>query len=131
MRVDIARMIENAPKQSGASGASAPPASMASASSRTIARNASPTAIVPDAQLIPLVEFGPQTPNSIATLQLAAPAFACPHEEGAAPKTADKAKDEKGQDKAKEAPKTEKAPDTAKAKEQPKDTKKTDKVSQK
>ena len=39
-RVDIARMMAKAPKQSGASGASAPPASMMSASPRTMARNA-------------------------------------------------------------------------------------------
>ena len=74
LRVDIARMIANAPKQSGASGASAPPPIITSASPSRIARNPSPIAIVPDAQLIPLVLFGPCTPNSIATLQLAAPA---------------------------------------------------------
>lgn len=59
--------------------------------------------------------------------------FACPHEDGAAPKTAEKAKDEKGTtDKAKEAPKKEGAT-TAKKKEEPKQdtTKKPDKVSQK
>ena len=33
----------------------------------------SPTAIVPDAQLIAFVELGPRTPNSIAMLQLDAP----------------------------------------------------------
>jgi hypothetical protein len=72
--VDIARMMANAPKLRGASGASAPPASMTSASPRAIARNPSPTAMVPEAQLMPLVLFGPVIPNSIATLQLAAPA---------------------------------------------------------
>ena len=40
LRVDMARMMAKAPKQSGASGASAPPASMTSASPRTMARNA-------------------------------------------------------------------------------------------
>jgi hypothetical protein len=70
-----------------------------------------------------------------ASLALSAPVFACPHEEGAAPKTAEKKKDEKGtQDKAKEQPKKEEAaPTTAKKKEEPKQdtTKKPEKVSQK
>ena len=73
-RVDIARMIAKAPKQSGARGASAPPAIMTSASSRAMARKPSPMAIAPEAQLMPLVAFGPVQPNSIAMLQLAAPA---------------------------------------------------------
>ena len=67
-------MMAKAPKQSGASGASAPPAIITSASSRAMARNASPIAMAPEAQLIPLVAFGPVQPNSIAMLQLAAPA---------------------------------------------------------
>ena len=67
-------MMAKAPKQSGASGASAPPASMTSASPRTMARNPSPMAMAPDAQLIPLVVLGPVQPNSMAMLQLAAPA---------------------------------------------------------
>ena len=46
------------PKAEGASGASAPPATMTSASPRAMARNASPMAMAPEAQLIPLVEFG-------------------------------------------------------------------------
>lgn len=69
-----------------------------------------------------------------ASLAFAAPAFACPHEDAAAPKTAEKAKDEKGTaDKAKEAPKKQEPTTTAKKKEEPKqDTaKKPDKVSQK
>jgi len=69
---------------------------------------------------------------------LASPAvFACPHEDAAAPKTAEKPKDEKGttektNEKAKEQPKKEEAT-TAKKKEEPKKdtTKKPDKVSQK
>ncbi|HEY5948955.1 MAG TPA: hypothetical protein VIV40_25865 [Kofleriaceae bacterium] len=68
-----------------------------------------------------------------ASLAIATPVFACPHEDAAAPKTADKQKDEKGtQDKAKEAPKKEETT-TAKKKEEPKQdtTKKADKVSQK
>ena len=67
-------MMAKAPKQSGASGASAPPAIMTSASPRATARKASPMAIAPEAQLIPLVLLGPVQPNSIAMLQLAAPA---------------------------------------------------------
>ena len=67
-------MMANAPKQSGASGASAPPAIITSASPRAMARNPSPIAMAPDAQLMPLVELGPVQPNSIAMLQLAAPA---------------------------------------------------------
>ncbi len=39
-----------------------------------MARNPSPMAMVPEAQLIPLVLLGPVTPNAMATLQLAAPA---------------------------------------------------------
>src|SRR2546422_2396383 len=57
----------------GASGASAPPASITSARASRIAWNASPTAIVPDAQLMAFVELGPVNPNSMAMLQLAAP----------------------------------------------------------
>ena len=67
-----------------------------------------------------------------ASLALATPVFACPHEDGAAPKTAEKAKDTKGTD-AKEAPKKDEAATTAKKKDEPKQdtTKKADKVSQK
>ena len=70
-----------------------------------------------------------------ASLSFAAPVFACPHHEEA-PKTAEKPKDDKGQDKEKAPapvqPK-EMAPETAKAKEQPKkdEPKKPEKVSQK
>ena len=67
-------MMAKAPKQSGASGASAPPLSMTSASPRAMARKPSPMAMVPEAQLMPLVVLGPDRPNSIAMLQLAAPA---------------------------------------------------------
>ena len=77
----------------------------------------------------------------VASLFVATPVFACPMHDGdnAAPKTADKAKDENGKtaDKAKDAPapkKDEAKPaETAKAKEQPKkdDAKKPTKVSQK
>jgi len=59
--------------------------------------------------------------------------FACPHEDGEAPKTAEKTKDEKGTtDKAKETPKKDEGTTTAKKKDQPKQdtTKKPDKVSQ-
>ena len=73
-----------------------------------------------------------------ASLAFAAPVFACPHEDAAAPKTAEKKKDEKGTtDKAKEptkeAPKKDEGATTAKKKEEPKQdtTKKPDKVSQK
>ena len=66
-----------------------------------------------------------------ASLAFATPVFACPHEDGAAPKTAEKTKDHKGTDtKAKEAPK--KTEGTAKKAPAPKqDTAKPDKVSQK
>ncbi len=73
MRVDIARMTAKAPKQSGASGASVPPLSMISASPRAMERKPSPMAMLPDAQLMPFVVLGPLSPNSMATLQLAAP----------------------------------------------------------
>jgi hypothetical protein len=69
-----------------------------------------------------------------ASLAIATPVFACPHEDAAAPKTAEKPKDEKGTtEKAKEAPKKDEGTTTAKKKEEPKQdtTKKTDKVSQK
>lgn len=63
-----------------------------------------------------------------ASLSIAAPAFACPHEEGAAPKTAEKAKDAPAKDAPKaEAPKTEapktEAPKTETAKAKPAPTK--------
>jgi hypothetical protein len=66
------------------------------------------------------------------SLAFAAPVFACPHEDAAAPKTAEKAKDEKGTT-AKDAPKKQEGATTAKKKEEPKQdtTKKPDKVSQK
>ena len=65
-------MMANAPKMSGASGASAPPASMTCASPRRISRNASPMANAPEAQELALVMFGPCSPSSIATLHEAA-----------------------------------------------------------
>jgi hypothetical protein len=69
------------------------------------------------------------------SLAIATPVFACPHEDAAAPKTAEKTKDEKGTtDKAKEQPKKDEGTaTTAKKKEEPKQdtTKKADKVSQK
>src|ERR1043166_2524658 len=46
---------------------------MTSASPPRMARNASPMAMAPDAQLIPLVMLGPVMPSSMARLQLAAP----------------------------------------------------------
>ena len=57
----------------GAIGASAPPASITSARPSRTTWKASPTAIVPEAQLIALVAFGPVKPNTMAMLQLAAP----------------------------------------------------------
>ncbi len=71
-----------------------------------------------------------------ASLSIATPVFACPgHDDAAAPKTAEKAKDDKATpaDKAKETPKTEeKKTETAKTKVAPKtDAKKAEKVSQK
>jgi hypothetical protein len=65
-----------------------------------------------------------------ASLAIAAPAFACPHDEEA-PKTAEKKEEKAPADKAKEQPK--KTTETAKAKEQPKKDapKKPEKVSQK
>src|SRR5438445_3107256 len=70
----------------GASGASAPPASITSARASRIAWNASPTAIVPEAQLIALVELGPVKPNSIAMLQLAAPGNTASASAGSSPR---------------------------------------------
>src|ERR1041385_3521723 len=46
---------------------------MTSASPPRMARNASPMAMAPDAQLIPLVMLGPVMPSSMARLQLEAP----------------------------------------------------------
>src|SRR6266513_746175 len=70
----------------GASGASAPPASITSARASRIAWNASPTAIVPEAQLMALVEFGPVKPNSMAMLQLAAPGNTASASPGSSPR---------------------------------------------
>ncbi len=67
---------------------------------------------------------------AVASLSLAAPAFACPHDDAAAPKTAEKGKATPKDAPKAEAPKTE----TAKAKEAPKkaeEPKKPEKVSQK
>jgi hypothetical protein len=67
-----------------------------------------------------------------ASLAFATPVFACPHEDGAAPKTAEKTKDQKGTDtKAKEAPKKEEGSTAKKAPAPKQDTAKPDKVSQK
>ena len=60
LRVDIALMTVNAPKTSGESGASTPPASAARTSPRAMARNASPIATVPDAHEFPLATVGPR-----------------------------------------------------------------------
>src|SRR5690606_10805266 len=68
------RMTLNAPKHIGASGASTPPARAASALPSRISRQASPMPMVPDAQDIAFVAFGPVTSRSIAIEQLAAPA---------------------------------------------------------
>ena len=76
LRALMARASAKAPKQSGARGASTPPATAESARPAWMSRNASPTAIVPEAQLIPLVELGPVKPVPIAIWQLAAPAYA-------------------------------------------------------
>src|SRR5207249_1172664 len=70
----------------GARCASAPPASITSARSSRIAWNASPTAMVPEAQLMALVEFGPVNPNSIAMLQLAAPGNTASASAGSSPR---------------------------------------------
>src|SRR5206468_12264144 len=51
-----------------------------------IAWKASPTAMVPDAQLIALVELGPENPNSIAMLQLAAPGNTASASAGSSPR---------------------------------------------
>ena len=75
----------------------------------------------------------------LVSLVVATPVFACPHDDAAAPKTAEKAKEPAKDAPAKEAPKQEKKEEakpaeTAKAKEAPKkeDTaKKPTKVSQK
>src|SRR2546422_1377061 len=70
----------------GASGASAPPASITSARPARIVWNASPTAIVPEAQLMALVELGPVKPNSMAMLQLAAPGNTASASAGSSPR---------------------------------------------
>ena len=79
-------MLLNAANVSGASGASAPPASITSARPSRTTWNASPTAIVPEAQLIALVALGPVSPNSIAMLQLAAPANTASASEASSPR---------------------------------------------
>ncbi len=68
-----------------------------------------------------------------ASFAFATPVFACPHEEGAAPKTAEKAKDTSNTDKAKEQPTQQEGTTTAKTKTKTKtDTaKKPTKVSRK
>ena len=70
----------------------------------------------------------------LISLAFAAPVLACPHDDGAAPKTADKAKEAPKKEEApkQEAPKKEEGT-TAKKKDAPKQdsTKKSDKVSQK
>ena len=68
-----------------------------------------------------------------ASLAFATPVFACPHDDdAAAPKTAEKTKDQKGTDtKAKEAPKKEEGSTAKKAPAPKQDTAKPDKVSQK
>src|SRR2546430_11493789 len=88
LRVLIARMMLNAANVSGASGASAPPASITSARPSRTVWKASPTAIVPDAQLIAFVAFGPVNPNSMAILQLAAPQNTANASEGSSPRGA-------------------------------------------
>ena len=67
------RISENAPKVSGASGASAPPASMTVARPSPIRRAASPIAIMPAAHELPYARQGPFKPNSIEIFEEAAP----------------------------------------------------------
>src|SRR5213596_864117 len=86
LRVLMARMMLNAANVSGASGASAPPASMMSARPSRTTWNASPTAMVPDAQLIAFVALGPVNPNSMAMLQLAAPQNTASASDGSSPR---------------------------------------------
>lgn len=67
--------------------------------------------------------FGPMKKLAIlVSLVVATPVFACPHDDAAAPKTAEKAKEPAKQAPAKEAPKKDEAKpaETAKAKEAPK-----------
>ncbi len=65
--------MAKAPKVSGASGASAPPAMATSTMPARIAWAAWPMAIAPDAQEFALPTAGPRMPWSIATFDAAAP----------------------------------------------------------
>ena len=73
LRRESTRMISKAPKVSGASGASTPPASIASARPSRMRRVASPIAMVPEAHELALATVGPVNPSSMAILQVAAP----------------------------------------------------------
>ncbi len=70
---DRAWMMSNAPKASGLSGTSAPPATAVSISPDRIAPSASPIATAPDAHEFAVDRIGPWTPSAIPRLAGAAP----------------------------------------------------------
>ena len=73
LRVDSTPIIANAPNVSGASGASAPPATATSTVPSRTAWNAWPMATAPDAHELALPMAGPRMPWSMATFEAAAP----------------------------------------------------------
>src|SRR5690606_30969886 len=73
LRVLRTRIHVKAPKTSGESGASAPPASITGTRPSWIIRAASPIATIPAAQELPLARDGPVRPISILMLDDAAP----------------------------------------------------------
>ena len=70
---DSARMMSNAPKASGLSGTSTPPAIAASISPVRIAPSASPRATAPDAHELAVDRIGPWTSRAMPRLAGAAP----------------------------------------------------------
>ncbi len=87
LRDERTRMRANAPKVSGASGASAPPASATSTEPSRTAWKACPMAVAPDAHEFALPTVGPVRPRSSATLLAPAPPKTASASVGDTPRT--------------------------------------------
>jgi hypothetical protein len=87
LRCDSTLIIAKAPKVSGASGASAPPASATSTVPSRTASKAWPMATAPEAHEFALPTAGPVIPRSSATLLAPAPPKTASARVGATPRT--------------------------------------------
>ena len=87
LRCDRTLIMANAPNVSGASGASAPPASATSTVPARIAASACPIAVAPDAHEFAFPIAGPRISRSMATFEAAAPPKTAVARVGETPRT--------------------------------------------